>query len=87
LNPAELGLNRTVTRTKPGGVMQYDAFWMIAKSGQLSVTEPQSVPPPEFSKSKVRSLLCPTGTLPKSRVVGEIAQAGGRGASLATAVT
>jgi hypothetical protein len=51
LNPAELGLNRTVTRTKPGGVMQYETIWVIANSGQLSVTEPQSVPPPEFSRS------------------------------------
>ena len=31
----------------------------IAKSGQLWVTESQSVPPPEFSRSKVRSMLCP----------------------------
>ena len=74
--PVALGVNRTVTRTNPGGVMQYEAFWTIEKSVAFSVTEPHSVPPPELWMSKLRSLLCPTATEPKSRLVVETSQAG-----------
>lgn len=55
---------------------------MTAKSGQVSLIEPQSVPPPEFSKSKVRSFVWPTATEPKSSVVTERTQLGGPTASL-----
>lgn len=39
-DPATLGVNRTITRTNAGEVMQYDEFWMIAKSELASVTAP-----------------------------------------------
>jgi len=77
-DPVALGVNRRVTRTNPGGLMQLDGLTTTAKSGQDSLTDPQSVPPPEFITSKVRSWLCPTATVPKSRTVVETAATGRR---------
>jgi hypothetical protein len=69
------------------GERLYAVFPGMEKPSQASETDPDSAVTPVLRIVKVRSTVCPTGTEPKSREVGEMLQTGAAGCPVPVAVT